>query len=109
MRIDIEFMISPHFLEGLDQEIKVCFKNVPYVPTEKLSLWVKWEDFYDKATAEIIYSALRENMLSARKILERFEKDRIFVQFDFLPYMPDDNDIECDCEECRGNDFPILN
>ena len=48
-------------------------------------------------------------MLSAHKILERFEKDRIFVQFDFLPYTPNDDDIECDCEKCRGEDFPNLN
>ena len=52
MRIDIEFMVSPNFLEGVNEEIKVCFENVPYVPNENLSLWVKWEDFYDQETAE---------------------------------------------------------
>ncbi|WP_394265441.1 hypothetical protein [Bergeyella zoohelcum] len=102
MRIDVEFMVSPNFLDGIDEEVKIYFENVPYVPTENLSLWVKWEDFYDKETAHKIYLGLRENLLSARKILERFEKDRIFVQFDFLPYTPDD--MECDCKECQNLD-----
>lgn len=97
MRIDVEFMISPNFLEGIDEGVKVYFENVPYVPTENLSLWVKWEDFFDKETAHKIYLGLRENLLSARKILERFEKDRIFVQFDFLPHILDD--MDCDCED----------
>ncbi|EKB58392.1 hypothetical protein [Bergeyella zoohelcum] len=107
MKIDIEFMVPPRFLEGINEEIKVRFENVPYVPAENLSLWVKWEDFYDEKTAGIIYRALRDNFLSARKILERFEKDRVFVQFDYLPFMPE-GDINCDCEECNPH-FPNLN
>lgn len=92
MNIVVEFSISPRFLEGIDHEVKAVFENVPYVPEESMGLWVKWEDFYDEETADKIYSSLRNNFLTARKLMERFEKDRIFVQFEYFPYLSENDD-----------------
>lgn len=89
MNITIQFRVPAEYLGDLGFEAIAIFENMPYVPEMSTGLWVKWEDFYSADVASKIYNALRSNMLIAHKLMERFEKDRIFVDFEYLPFRED--------------------
>lgn len=116
MNIRLEFRVYPRFLDGLDEEVEAIFENAPYVPNDWRGLWVRWEDFYDKETADIIYKSIRQGLLTPNKTLEQFEKDRILVQYEFVPHFgdnelyemgllgDDDEDFEFDFEDENDED-----
>lgn|GEM_PF-4068311 len=108
MKIVLEFRVYPRFLDGLDEEVEAIFEDAPYVPADWDGLWVKWEDFYDKETANIIYESIRQGFLTPQKTLEQFEKDKIIVKYEFMPHFTDnelykmgmfDDDFEEDSDD----------
>lgn len=106
MRIDIEFRVYPRYLqEDTEEEVVAVFENVPYIPNAWAGLSVKWEDFYSEEKAEMIYDSIETQSLTPNKTMEVFEKDRILVLYEFMPYK---DDIDYDNEEYI-EDFPSWN
>ena len=90
MKIILEFRVYPRFLDGLDHEVEAIFEDAPYVPKDWWGLCIKWDDFYEQETSEIIYRSISEGLLTPSKTLEQFEKDKIIVKYEFMPHFTDD-------------------